>query len=98
MVNYLASEFGLSELNRLLVGGGKENLNVGEFVKLRMPLPDVNEQRACVDATASVTARMESERVALKKLQATKVGLMQDLLTGKVRVKVNEAEEVAPHV
>ena len=32
----------------------------------------------------------------LRQLRQQKTGLMQDLLTGKVRVKVDEAEEVLP--
>lgn len=36
--------------------------------------------------------------MACDKLRSVKSGLMQDLLTGKVRVKVDEAEEVAAHV
>jgi hypothetical protein len=37
------------------------------------------------------------EQVTLLKLCTLKTGLMQDLLTGKVRVKVDEAKEVAAH-
>ena len=38
------------------------------------------------------------EQQHLDKLLKEKTGLMQDLLTGKVRVKVDESEEVASHV
>jgi hypothetical protein len=34
----------------------------------------------------------------LAKYREQKTGLMQDLLTGKVRVKVDATEEVAAHV
>lgn len=94
LVNYLDSALGLFELNRLLVGGGKENLNVGEFVQLRIPLPGVGEQETCVAGMASVTSKLESERTLLFKMKATRIGLIQDLLTGKVPVTPDEAEEV----
>jgi hypothetical protein len=38
------------------------------------------------------------EESCLANLQMTKAGLMQDLLTGKVRVNVDEAEEVTSDV
>jgi type I restriction enzyme S subunit len=94
MVNYLDSSLGLTELNRLLVGGGKENLNVGEFVKMRIPLPKVSEQQACVEALERVATGIESELISLRKLSKIKTGLMQDLLTGKVRVNADELAEV----
>ena len=43
--------------------------------------------------------RMDSERAkcSRRSMHAAKTGLMQDLLTGKVRVKVDESEEIATH-
>ena len=95
LVHYIVSKFGMFELNRLLVGGGKENLNVGEFVKLRVVVPPIASQEHFVAALATIESQLESERRALCKHKDMKSGLMQDLLTGKVRVKVDEAEEVA---
>lgn len=96
MVAYLASSSGLSELNRLLVGGGKENLNVGEFIKLRIPLPDVSEQQGCISSMTSVTTAIETERAVVRNLREIKTGLIQDLLTGKVPVTPDESEEITP--
>ena len=47
LVHYIVSKYGVSELFRLLVGGGKENLNVGEFVKfcLLYTSPSPRDQR-----------------------------------------------------
>jgi hypothetical protein len=39
-------------------------------------------------------ASISSECENLEKITCYKTGLMQDLLTGKVRVKADEAEEV----
>lgn len=94
LVHYIVSKFGVFELNRLLVGGGKENLNVGEFVKLRVVLPPVESQTLFVRALTTLENRLDVERVLLQKYKRQKTGLMQDLLTGKVRVRVEEAEEV----
>jgi hypothetical protein len=43
----------------------------------------------------SVERRLADEQVSLRKNSQQKQGLMQDLLTGRVRVKVGEAEEKA---
>jgi type I restriction enzyme, S subunit len=95
LVHYIVSKFGVFELNRLLVGGGKENLNVGEFVKLRVVLPPIESQALFVDALKTLENRLEVERTLLHKHKRQKMGLMQDLLTGKVRVKVDETEEIS---
>ena len=93
LVHYIVSKFGVFELNRLLVGGGKENLNVGEFVKLRVVVPPIASQDHFVAALATIESQLASERRALSKHKEMKAGLMQDLLTGKVLVKVDETEE-----
>ena len=90
LVNYVASEFGIYELNQLLVGGEKENLNVGEFVKLRISLPPVQEQVWCIESLAAVDSKINSEKLLMQKYQLKKTGLMQDLLTGKVRIQVDK--------
>jgi len=92
---YMLSDFGLSELNRLLVGGGKENLNVGEFVKLRLSLPSIEEQHQAMQSIEAIDAQIDAENRGRSKLIETKTGLMQDLLTGKVEVTVGEKED--PH-
>jgi hypothetical protein len=45
----------------------------------------------------SVTHRFLREDVQRGKWQELKIGFMQDLLTGKVRVKMDETEEVGVH-
>ena len=56
-----------------------------------------DEQERISERLKSVTSRCNRRcRGIPKKLSPTeKTGLMQDLLTGKVRVKVDDAEEVA---
>lgn len=97
LVHYIVSIYGVSELYRLLVGGGKENLNVGEFVKLRIILHPLEVQNHLVESVESIDKKIQSEQTLLSKHKVTKSGLMQDLLTGKVRVKVDEVEEACAH-
>lgn len=47
---------------------------------------DTNEQMMIVSRVQAIDEKLEKEREILGKLQSQKLGLMQDLLTGKVRV------------
>jgi type I restriction enzyme S subunit len=86
LVLYVESQFGQSELNRIMVGGGKENLNVGQFVNFRIVLPRPKEQKSAVEYTAGVRSEIADEKVTLAKYRKIKTALMQDLLMGKKRV------------
>ncbi|MBD2319452.1 restriction endonuclease subunit S [Pseudanabaena sp. FACHB-1050] len=86
LVWYVASQLGQSELNRILVGGGKENLNVGQLIKFRVILPPIEEQKLIVKHIELIQSQLVKEQSTLTKRKKVKTGLMQDLLTGKVRV------------
>ena len=59
-----------------------------------MLVPPEDEQPLIVGRLDSIDEQINCERRTLQKRLALKSGLMQDLLTGKVRVKVDKAEEV----
>ena len=63
-----------------------------------MPRPCLAEQQECVKRLNSLSETTRQQYDYLQKLKLTKTGLMQDLLTGKVRVNVDEAEEVTSDV
>ncbi len=65
-----------------------------DIASLPVLLPPVSEQFVIAHSILAAEVRWRSEVVACSKLRAKKTGLMQDLLTGKVRVTVDEAEEV----
>jgi type I restriction enzyme, S subunit len=60
--------------------------------KLLMVLPSINEQQKIVNIIESIDNKLFNENQRLLKLQECKKGLMQVLLTGKVRVKLSEEE------
>jgi type I restriction enzyme S subunit len=66
-------------------------VNKSRFSSLLLPLPDFDEQRRIVAALDQQDETRESELEYRAKLQLLKTGLMQDLLTGRVRVP--EAED-----
>jgi type I restriction enzyme S subunit len=53
---------------------------------LYIPVPDASEQRRIVSTARVLDIRLKNEAVQLGKLRLARVGLMSDLLTGRVRV------------
>lgn len=66
-----------------------------DFKKLKIALPPLYEQEQIVEILYSVDTKIKIENIKFKKLQALKKSLMQILLTGHVRVKVDEPEVVS---
>ena len=67
-------------------GQSKPGLNLENLRDLRVPCPSTEERTAVVERIASVDMRIETEERYLSKLSEFKQGLMDDLLTGRVRV------------
>ena len=80
--------------NRLdLISGGSTvgHVRVGDIRSLWMFMPkSKDEQKRIAGALFQATERLVAEEAQRDKLQMQKLGLMQDLLTGKVQVKVHE--------
>ncbi|MCF7965221.1 MAG: restriction endonuclease subunit S [Methylobacter tundripaludum] len=62
---------------------------------LRLPVPDINEQKLILKRYLTCHSKITSEQNKLEKLKKQKAGLMQDLLTGKVPVKIEPDQELA---
>ncbi len=70
----------------------QKNINLQDLRPLELPLPPINGQRAIAAIYDAAQAPIESLGNAALKLRMQKLGLMQDLLTGKVRVSLPEPE------
>ena len=64
-------------------------LNKTDFSNLIIPVPPTDEQQKIGLALHSINVGIESLKSKLTQTQSLKKSLMQDLLTGKVRVTVN---------
>lgn len=64
------------------------HLTKEKLVSIPVPVPPREEQRKIVSALKAVTLKLQTGQKRLDKTGALKKALMQDLLTGKVRVKV----------
>jgi type I restriction enzyme S subunit len=67
-------------------GGGVPKLALFRIRKLAVARPPLKEQRRIATAFEAQDARIRAEEATLDKLRQVKRGLMDDLLTGRVRV------------
>lgn len=73
---------------------GTTRLRIGlsTLRSLKILVPSIEEQEKIADILINVDRKIEKEQSKVLKLKELKEGLMQSLLTGKVRIKVDEAE------
>ena len=68
---------------------GQAAVHTQYLLRLKIPLPPLSEQKKIVDVLSTVDNKLALERKEKMRLQRIKRGLMDLLLTGKVRVKVD---------
>ena len=78
------------ELSLVIKGTTFLEITLDQLRKIKVLTPrDRDEQKQIAMKLDQLEMRLQNERTHLEKLQFVKKGLMQDLLTGKVRVKTN---------
>ena len=82
---YKLSSLKLAKLN---MATGTPGLNRDLVYKLKLPLPPLPEQKKIAEILSTVDKRLVLLRNKKERLGRVKKGLMNDLLTGKRRVKV----------
>jgi type I restriction enzyme S subunit len=75
-----------SYADRVALGNAQKTVTLGELSRYPFPLPTKFEQNEIILRLCAVQKTISGELSALKKLQLQKSGLMDDLLTGRVRV------------
>jgi type I restriction enzyme S subunit len=63
-------------------------INKGEFSRIKIPIPPIPEQKEIGNILSSVDNQIEKESNHKEQLELLKKGLMQVLLTGKLRVSI----------
>ena len=76
----------------MLRAGAQPNINAQEYCSLLIPVPPINEQQEIVRNLDILAQKIKNEKKNIQVLNDIKKGLMQILLAGKVRVKVDEDE------
>lgn len=88
LLNVLHSEFYLTKLYESVTGTKQANLNSDNILEIYVPFPIIDEQKRISNYLLKVDDFVSKSKAELSKLQSLKKGLMQDLLSGKVRVKI----------
>lgn len=89
LTHFLQSHAGNQALRSVSPGGAGRNktLNQSAFLKLHVPLPSLQEQRAIGEANRVVSEREHADARVLRMLNLVKAELMTLLLSGEVRVR-----------
>ena len=75
-----------------VAGSGYKSLSLASIRSLSIPLPPDDEQKQIADILVSIDDQIEVKNRKLKAVSNAKKALMQDLLTGKVRVNIDQKE------
>ena len=84
----LNSELGQRQIMSLQAGGNREGLNFQQVREIGFAIPTLLEQQKIVNLLQSIDTKIMTVSQKFISVEQTKKALMQDLLTGKVRVKL----------
>ena len=89
LLQFMMSEKAQNQIAELMSGNAIRRLTLAKIRKFKVVFPGCEEQRQIASILSSTDKRLKYLRRKSLKTQFLKKSLMQDLLTGKVRVKVN---------
>lgn len=95
LVHVLMSDVTKKQIIKFNTSSSQPNVLVGSLRQFLVPIPPVDEQRKISSIINSLATKIKIEKEQLEKLKILKQGLMRNLLTGKIRVKVDEPEVVS---
>jgi restriction endonuclease S subunit len=94
-IDFLTEYLESLDYSGIASGSAQPKITQKHLAKTKVTLPSLTEQRQITARLSNLAAKLRIEQESAAKFRLQKTGLMQDLLTGKVRVKVDEAEEVS---
>ena len=96
---FINSSFGRRELHqRVATSAGNYNLNIRNLRSIRIPWIEPDHQTEAVKLLRAANQTIRATETRVSALERLKRGLMQDLLTGRVRVKTAAASSLAATV
>ena len=87
---FLNSEMARRQIRRYEQGVTRPRINTGNLKRLVVCVPKLTEQAEFIAKFDTAQVAIRALQVNVENLKAQKLGLMQDLLTGKVPVKVDD--------
>ncbi|TQR47862.1 hypothetical protein DJ027_25815 [Bacillus cereus] len=91
-IDYLELYLEFIDYEKYITGSAQPKINQQVLRKIKVALPQMEEQKVLSRSINAIASKLQKEREKLLQLQDIKKGLMQSLLTGKVRVKIDEVE------
>jgi len=91
LCGFILSELGQKQIDSFQAGGNRQGLNFGQIRSFIIPLPPPPDQRAIAEALSNVDGLLGALEALIAKKRAIKQGMMQQLLTGRVRLVEPEA-------
>ncbi len=92
---YLTSEAAKLAIYELSIGTTVTRINIEDIKRIPCVVPPVKEQREIHLKVSSVQSVITKKELFLSSSESIKKALMQDLLTGKVRVKLTDKESAS---
>jgi type I restriction enzyme S subunit len=87
---FMQSTLFRKQLNSYKSGSALRRIVLRDISKLLVYIPPLREQEEIINILDTMSKRIQKEKKLLEKVNYIKKGLMDDLLTGKVRVKISE--------
>jgi len=84
----LFSKVVIDQCNKMMVGGQYPALNTQQVSRIVIPVPSVFEQKKIANVLCTLDRRLEQLRRKKGKFEKIKRGLMNNLLTGRRRVRI----------
>jgi|SRR5690554_2379650 len=92
LVSVLNSTLGRTQADRFAIGNAQLSVTLGDLGTFMIPTPPLHEQHKIAKTIGAIISNIHEHETKLGSLLNLKKALMQDLLTGKVRVKVDQKE------
>ena len=89
----LSHENGQAQFRKANDSGAKAGLNLSAIASLLIAKPKHDEQTSIAEIVGKSDSAIKEKSVCLNKLKLLKKGLMSDLLTGRVRVNLDDPED-----
>jgi type I restriction enzyme S subunit len=93
MASYLQTPLAQTQIDSHTIGQAVKGINLEEVRRLWVVLPPDDERAQIADSLHAIDRAISLAATRLKSYVDVKKALMQDLLTGKVRVKIDEKEK-----
>ncbi|WP_339525329.1 restriction endonuclease subunit S [Pseudomonas sp. EA_35y_Pfl2_R111] len=99
LVQYISREEFYSAQLGLANGGRKaRRVNPADLLRIEIPLPSLPEQQKIAQVLSTADAEISNLQAQLAKLKLEKKALMQQLLTGQRRVRLDDELEEEPQI